>query len=246
MGIGTAVSSVSAQEKKPSDAPRIIAVAPLEITRGTKTTLRFRGLKLDDATAVQVTPASAGIVATVGEKKKATLPNGAEAKTVGDTEVSVLLETPESTTASALKIAVTTNGGTTQSLEIPVVKAADFTEEKEPNGGFREAQPLTFGQLLRGSIKEDRDVDVYRVDGHSGKRLTVEVHAAGLSSMLDPVLTLYGAAGNFLQMNDDAVGRDPRLVATLPADGAYLISVTDAQDTGSPWHCYELLVKESQ
>src|SRR3954462_1586495 len=86
VGTGIAVSCpVLAQEKKPSDAPRIIAVAPLEVTRGTKTTLRFRGLKLDDATAVKVTPTSAELSATIVEKKKATVPNGAEAKAVGDT-----------------------------------------------------------------------------------------------------------------------------------------------------------------
>jgi hypothetical protein len=40
-------------------------------------------------------------------------------------------------------------------------------------------------------------------------------------------------------------GGDSRISITLPADGAYFISVLDAQDTGGPWHCYHLTVKET-
>ena len=43
--------------------------------------------------------------------------------------------------------------------------------------------------------------------------------------------------------NDDAEGLDARLVTTVTADGSYLVSITDAQDTGSLWHGYELSLK---
>ena len=161
---GAGFEAAHAAEKKPGDGPRIIAVTPLEITRGTKTTLLLRGLKLDTATGVQVSPDTAQLAATIGEKKKAPLPNGAEANKIGDTQVAAIIDTPESLAATSLKIAVTTPEGTTAALEIPVVNATDLTDEKEPNGGFREAQPIKAGERLRGCIKEDKDVDVFRFE----------------------------------------------------------------------------------
>jgi len=185
------------------------------------------------------------VTAELGEKKKATLPNGAEANKIGDTQVAVVLSLPDSLKDGSLKLSVITPDGSTPPLDVPIINAADAAEEKEPNGSFREAQLIQLGRLIRGCVKEDKDVDVYRFEGHAGKTVMIELRAARLASLLDAVLTVYGSTGTFLKTNDDADGRDPRLSIKLPADGSYLVSVTDAQDTGSPWHCYELLVKES-
>ncbi|HEY2839994.1 MAG TPA: c-type cytochrome domain-containing protein, partial [Pirellulales bacterium] len=72
---------------------------------------------------------------------------------------------------------------------------------------------------------------------------TVEPHPPGaklLSTGL-PVFTLYYA-------NDDdgerKLGRDSRLTFTAPAEGAYLVRVTDVRGAGGPAHAYRLVVRE--
>jgi len=72
---------------------------------------------------------------------------------------------------------------------------------------------------------------------------TVEPHPPGsklLSTGL-PVFTLHYA-------NDDdserKLGRDSRLTFTAPADGAYLVRVTDVRGAGGPTHAYRLIVRE--
>ena len=72
---------------------------------------------------------------------------------------------------------------------------------------------------------------------------TVEAHPPGsklLSTGL-PVFTLHYA-------NDDdserKLGSDSRLTFAAPADGAYLVRVTDVRGAGGPTHAYRLVVRE--
>jgi len=118
-------AAASAQEKKPSDTPRVIAVAPLEAARGAKTTLLLRGLKLDTASALRIASEAPGVTAELGEKKKATLPNGAEANKIGDTQVAVVLSLPDSLKDGSLKLSVITPDGSTPPLDVPIINAAD-------------------------------------------------------------------------------------------------------------------------
>jgi hypothetical protein len=76
-------------------------------------------------------------------------------------------------------------------------------------------------------------------------KLSAEVLAARTTSLLDPVLTLYGSRSVILGTSDDSAGRDAQLTVALPADGTYFVTVTDAGDRGSAWHAYQLVVKEA-
>jgi hypothetical protein len=98
-------------------------------------------------------------------------------------------------------------------------------------------------QEVQGAIGQPQDVDVFRVEGTAGQRLTIEVLAARLGSPLDPLLTLYDAEGHILATSDDHGGSaDSRLDVTLPGSGACLIGVVDANGQGSPLHFYRLRV----
>jgi len=77
------------------------------------------------------------------------------------------------------------------------------------------------------------DENIYTVEPHPpGSKLL----ATGL-----PVFTLYYA-------NDDdgdrKLGRDSRLTFTAPADGDYVVRVTDVRGAGGPSHAYRLVVRE--
>jgi hypothetical protein len=241
------VSSGALAEDKAPPAPIITAVTPLEIVPGVATTLHIRGLLLDTATEVRVTGVSGDLATQIKEKKKADLPNGLEAKDVGDTQVEATLTAPADLAPGEVKFRVVTPAGTTIEHSLRVAEASSLVDEKEPNNGFRNAQPIEFGETIRGAIQQDKDVDVFKFDGRAKELIFAEVRAARLGSLLDAVLTVYDSRGNVVATCDDAAGnRDPQLNVTLPADGKYYLSLQDANDRGGIWSAYELEVRETK
>lgn len=228
-----------AEDKK--DAPRVVAIAPLEIVPGVNGALRIRGVRLKDASEVRFSDSA--VTAEMKEKKAADIPNGLDAKDVGDTQIEVALTVPADLPPGKIAFVVMTpDGPATGSL---LVRAATLVEEKEPNNGFAESQPIALGSTVRGSVKEDKDVDVCRFDGHAKQIVIAEVAANCCGSLLDAVLTLFDARGHILATCDDVAGsHDPQLRIELPADGAYFLALNDAHDRGGAWHNYELTVKE--
>ncbi len=239
-----AASTVPAQaeDKQETPKPRITAISPLAVASGSKATLRLRGTKLDGVTEVRFPGAKVAIAVELKEKKKADLPTGMDAKDIGDTQTEVSLTLPPDLPAGPLAIEAVTPDGVTPVRELRMVEAAALREEKEPNGGFREAQPIGFGQVVSGTVKEDKDVDMFTFSGHAQEAIRVEIAAAKRGSLLDPVLTLFDEKARVLATSDDAASdnRDAQLSATLPADGKYFLSIVDANERGTAWHSYEL------
>lgn len=236
-----ASSVVYAQDKKP-DVPRITALAPFDVLPGKETTLRIRGVKLSNATEVRF---AGGLKAEIKEKKTAEVPNGLDAKDVGDTQLEVKLTVPADLPVGPLALTVVTPEGITAPRELRVLDAAKCVDEREPNGGLREAQPIELGRTLRGTLNGDKDVDVFQFTGKSGQRIAAEVFAARGASLLDSTVTLMDARGVVLASADDSATRDSQLNHLLPADGPYFLTVQDAHDRGGQWHSYELTVKEA-
>jgi hypothetical protein len=72
----------------------------------------------------------------------------------------------------------------------------------------------------------------------------LEVNASRFGSPLDPLLTLYNDAGQVVAGSDDVDGStDARIEITLPRDGAYHLSIADANDQGGPQYLYRLSVR---
>ena len=233
--------AVQAQDKKDTP-PRIVAIAPLEICPGRDATLKIRGLKLDTVTEVRL-PARPDVKVDVKEKKKADLPNGQEAKEVGDTQCEVVMKVPADVPLGTTVVEVVTPGGVL-AREVRVVEAATLAEEKEPNNGFREAQLLSPGKVMRGKIEGEKDVDVFAFTAAKGQRVKISVVAARATSMLDPLVTIYDERGRVLMTVDDTEGRDPEFVFTAPAEGRFLMALQDSADRGGAWHAYELKIEE--
>jgi hypothetical protein len=236
-------SEAQEKEKKP-EPPRVTACAPLEVSPGVTATVRLRGLRLDSATELRFVPADPTIKAELKEKKKADAPNGLDVKEIGDTQLEMVLTVPAERPPGTLKYQVNTGGGWTPERELRVIAGAALIDEKEPNGGFREAQGIDRTKTLRGDIKEDKDVDVFAFKATAGERIETRVIAAQSASLLDPVLTMFDARGQFLCSNDDSAGsRDPMATLTAPSDGNYFVSVQDAGDRGGTFYAYELELK---
>lgn len=99
--------------------------------------------------------------------------------------------------------------------------------------------PATFwGTLLvRG------DADSFAIDGVKGQKVVVDAAAKRIGSKAELTLTLTDATGRLVASNIDYEGEsDPLIVTTLPADGRYLLTVTDLQLGASADHFYRLSV----
>jgi hypothetical protein len=242
MGLGAVLPLLLlAQEKKPEPkaGPRVLVAVPLGVAPGSTQRLTLRGLKLDAATDVRL-PGSKGTVKLI-RKGKASVPNMQKPEKVGDTEVVVEITLPADTAEGSLALEVVTPGGNTAAHTLLV--ARNVTSEKEPNDGYRKAQPLTLPALVDGEIDNAQDVDVFRFEGKAGQKIIAEVLAARHGSALDGLLTLVDDRGAILASNDDAVGLDPKIEFTLPRDGVYYLTLIDAHDQGGPAHVYRLSVR---
>jgi hypothetical protein len=235
-----ATAFLPAQDKKPQekkDTPRVIVAVPLGVPAGRATKVTLRGLKLDTATEVRVAVPQA--TAKVVGKGKATVPNMQDAKRAGDTQAEVEVTLPSDVPEGTVELIVVTPTGDSAPHKLLVEKTIPVIAEKEPNNGFKQAQPIALPQAVDGVIGQNQDVDVFRFEGQAGQRVVIEVLAARYGSVLDSYLSLHDAGGRLLATNDDTDGTtDSRIEATLPQDGAYFASVIDAHDTGGPAHVY--------
>jgi hypothetical protein len=232
-----------AQPAKPKlgSQPRVCVVAPLGAPAGATTRLTIRGLKLDAVTEVRFPETKATV--KIIKAGAAPVPNQQPADKVGNTQVEVDVTLPADMPEGVVPFEVFTPGGTMAPHRLLVTRPGAVVKENEPNGGFRQAQPLTIPGAVDGVIAQNQDVDVYRFQGKAGQKLVIEVLAARYGSALDSFLTLYDERGATLASNDDVVGTDSRLQVTLPRDGTYYIGVIDANDQGGPAHVYRLVVR---
>jgi hypothetical protein len=142
------------------------------------------------------------------------------------------------------------------------VDALPECEEIEPNNDIESAQPIIPPKIINGRISSPGDQDLYRVNGRAGEILAVEVFARRLNSPLDSLVRVSDAAGTVIQWNDDYTvcdnflynditgiqthPADSYLMATLPKDGIYTISLTDSQGRGGHAFGYRLRVSPPQ
>jgi len=226
---------------KPPEPPVIRMAVPLGIQPSSTAKFTIRGQRLEGATEVVLT--APGAVAKVLESGKAVVPNGQNAARVGDTQVVVEVTTPAHLGRPPLAFIVKTPTG--ESAPYPMLSTPGTVEpEKEPNDGFKQAQPLTIPATIDGLVERNQDVDVYRITGTAGQRLRAEIRAWRQGSGLDAWLTLFDAHGQQIGSIDDLpAGNDPILEATLPADGSFYLIVSDALDQGGPGHPYRLTVE---
>jgi hypothetical protein len=234
-----------AQPKKDAkDAPpQIIVAMPLAANPGTMTKLTLRGVRLDSVTELRVQePKSSGKL--FGKAKKVPVPNNANVNQVGDSEIEVEITLPKEVPGGAVPFAVVGPGGESKPHQLIVRDETPVIAEKEPNDGFKQAQPLTPPCVVEGSIKQPQDVDVFRFEGKQGQRLAVELQARRFGSPVDGMLTLYDEAGRTVATAEAiAEHGDPVLNVTLPRDGAYFIGLIDANDQGGSIFVYRLLVR---
>ncbi len=241
--------TLSSQEKKPpekKDAPKLLYAVPLIAKPGEKQKLALRGKNLAAVKEVKVAGADGAKVKVLGAKAVG-VPNNYPGERVGDSEVEIELELPKNAKPGEVKLTAVGPGGDSSAYTLLLRDELSAVAEKEENGGFDTAQPVTVPCAIEGTIKGERDVDVFKFDGKKGDNLTVELQAKRFGSPVEGFLTVFDADRKIIASADEAKGSpDPVLTVTLPRDGTYFITLIDANDLGGANFGYRLVVRQEK
>jgi len=162
----------------------------------------------------------------------------------------------------------------TEEVQLPAEEDADFmllprTRANTPSGNvFRlssfdntlEAEPNETAEqgtlaaeapayALNGIIEKPGDVDFFRIPLKKGQTIEGRAFAQTFGSPLDPTVSVLNSAGRPLTSNDDGGGMrrlDSRFRLTVPADGVYIVRVSDHLERGGPNFVYRIEVVASQ
>jgi len=242
------LAPISAQKKDApkSVPPRVIVAMPLAVEMGKSTKVTLRGQNLDKVTAIQVQePKSTGKI--LGNAKKVPVPNQANPDQVGDSEIDVEITLSKEVPGSVVPFSIIGPGGESKPHLLIVKDGAAIVAEKEPNDGFKQAQPIVLPCVVEGSIQQAQDVDVFRFEGRAGEQLVFDLQANRFGSPLDGMLTLYDVQGRIVASADDSAGSlDPILRVTLPHSGVYFLSLIDTHDQGGNIFVYRLVVRKGK
>lgn len=242
----TARAAEDKKDEKKKDSPKITGAFPFAIIPGATNKIKIRGLSLTNATTVHF-PSAQKLTAEIKSRGKATVPEKADPKKLGDTQLEVELVLPADFRAGDLPFFVSGPEGDTNTNQLRVIERGLLLDEKEPNAGFRKPNDVKLPQMIRGTIEAANDVDVFRFTGRAGQRVRIESFSARYGSTLDPIVTLHDAKGHALVSSDDAGGKPDALISfTLAQGGSYFLSIIDAHDRGGPTHGYALVVSEER
>jgi hypothetical protein len=108
------------------------------------------------------------------------------------------------------------------------------------NNTLETALPLPLGTICNATMTK-RAVDFYSFQGVKGQAVAIDCAAVGIDSRLTPVLVLADEKGADLKVNRTGGMID----FTPPADGTYIIKVSDLTYQGGERHFYRLALQKS-
>jgi hypothetical protein len=238
------VAPLASQDKKKDAPPKVLYSMPLVGKTGEKQKLVLRGKGLANVKEVTVGGVE-GAKAKVLAARAVVPPNNYPAERVGDSEVEIELELPKA--AEPGKVTLAFGPGESNAYTLLLRDATPVVAEKEDNGGFATAQLVTLPCAIEGTVKGERDVDVFKFEGAKGDTVRIDVQAARFGSPLDAFVTVYDADRKVIASADDTDGTpDPRLTVALPKDGVYYVSLIDAHDMGGPNFAYRLVLAKGK
>jgi hypothetical protein len=116
--------------------------------------------------------------------------------------------------------------------------------EVEPNNLPEQAGPIAPNSVVNGRMDAAADVDCFAFDGRKGGRVFLEVAGARIESRIDASLQVLGPDGRVVADDHDGFGLDPFVDVTLPADGRYVVRLSDLIYAGSAEHGYRLTLHD--
>jgi len=139
--------------------------------------------------------------------------------------------------------------GLTYAINFGTVTCTAAGTEREPNGTPATASRVAIGADGSGEIclqadSPAGDVDFWAFTAQAGTTIELDIDAAQLGLLVDPVLALYASDGTTqLAFNDDTDGADSRLQFSITTTGTYYATVASAPGSGDNPFPYTLHVR---
>lgn len=220
IAIAALVSAPCLAQQVTLPLPRLLTVAPMGGQAGTNVDVTITGENLEDVSALTFSSPKITAKPVEGAANKFTVSIAADAP-VGVYDARVL---------SRL--------GVSSARAFSVGKLPEITRTK-PNNTLETALALPVNTICNATMTK-RAVDFYSFTGTKGKRVAVDCAAVGIDSRLTPVLIIADAQGRDLLVNRTSGFLD----FTPPADGTYLVKVSDLTFQGGERHFYRLALQE--
>lgn len=149
---------------------------------------------------------------------------------------------PKATPPGTLDVRVVSKTGLSNPRAFVVGELAEANEQ-EPNNDTGQAQKVGLNTTVNGVISTPADVDYVSVTAKAGQNVVVYCLTTSIDSKLQTDLMVAGPDGRPLAANHGYRDGDAVLDFLAPADGEYLIRVSQfAYTTGGPDHFYRLTV----
>jgi hypothetical protein len=146
---------------------------------------------------------------------------------------------------------ITVDGQPANPAPVIVSRLPEVIETAGDNNTAAHAQPIAVPAGVSGRIETPGDVDCYAFQAKAGERFSFEIVAHDHESPLDSLLRILNDKGDRIAENDDYSDRwvhaDSRLENwTAPANGRYVIEVSDVHRRGGPSFVYFLKVTHAE
>ena len=214
-----AASAFSQQVTLP--LPRLLTMMPMGGQAGTNVEVSITGENIEDVTELQFSTPQIAAKPVAGAENKFT--------------VSIAADTP----VGVYDARVLSRLGVSSARAFSVNKLPEVVRAKA-NNTLETALPLAVGSICNATMSK-RAVDFYSFKGSKGKRVAIDCAAIGIDSRLTPVVILADAKGSDLLVNRTGGVID----FTPPADGPYMIKVSDLTFQGGERHFYRLALQEA-
>ena len=112
--------------------------------------------------------------------------------------------------------------------------------EREANEKLEFAPTVPLDAVVNGRIEKAGDTDYFRIEARQGQRVIIECTAERIDSQLRAVLEIFDEQGKHLRSSRGFFGVDPLIDFHVPADGAYIVKISNLTYTGGTDHYYRL------
>lgn len=213
------VSALAQQVTLP--LPRLLTIMPMGGQAGQNVEVAITGDNIEDVTELAFSTPKITAKPVAGATKKFS--------------VSIAADAP----AGVYDARVMSRLGVSSVRAFSVGKLPEVVRAKA-NNTLETAQPLAVGSICNATMTK-RAVDFYSFQGVKGQPVAIDCAAVGIDSRLTPVLILADAKGADLKVNRTGGMID----FTPPADGIYIIKVSDLTYQGGERHFYRLSLQKS-
>ncbi len=233
-------------------APKLGAVTPEWIQRGTTIELTLNGENLSGVTEI-LFDGDPGLSASNAAPPAIAAPAGLRVESTGggirrvesaaavqdDKRLVLKVTAAADVSLSPRELRVKSPAGISNPLNLNVGQWREIAR-RDANVTLADAQPVELPGVISGAVSAAAQTNFFRFTARKGEDYVFEIEAARRGSPLDSSLWILDRDGRELARSEDALGLDSRLFLTVPADGEYVIALRDFRFRGGGDYRYRL------